>query len=125
MKKLWGGRFSDSADAFAEAFGASISFDQIFAPYDIQGSIAHATMLGETGIISREDSTQIVEGLKKVRARWERGELEFRLSDEDIHMNIERYLTEEIGPVAGKLHTARHRLSPLHPGSHRLTRFGH
>ena len=109
MKKLWGGRFSDSADAFAEAFGASISFDQIFAPYDIQGSIAHATMLGETGIISSEDSSQIVEGLKKVRGRWERGELEFRLSDEDIHMNIERYLTEEIGPVAGKLHTARSR----------------
>jgi argininosuccinate lyase len=109
MKKLWGGRFSDSADAFAEAFGASISFDQTFAPYDIQGSIAHATMLGDTGIISAEESKQIVEGLKKVRQRWERGELEFRLSDEDIHMNIERYLTEEIGPVAGKLHTARSR----------------
>ncbi len=109
MKKLWGGRFSDSADAFAEAFGASISFDQIFAPYDIQGSIAHATMLGETGIISPEESMQIIEGLKKVRGRWERGELEFRLSDEDIHMNVERYLTDEIGPVAGKLHTARSR----------------
>lgn len=109
MKKLWGGRFSDSADAFTEAFGASISFDQTFAPYDIQGSIAHATMLGEAGIISSEDASAIVAGLKKIRSRWERGELEFRLSDEDIHMNIERYLTEEIGPVAGKLHTARSR----------------
>lgn len=109
MKKLWGGRFSDSADAFAEAFGASISFDQIFAPYDIQGSIAHATMLGEVGIITAQEASLIVEGLKRIRARWERGELEFRLSDEDIHMNIERYLTEEIGAVAGKLHTARSR----------------
>lgn len=109
MKKLWGGRFSDSADAFAEAFGASISFDQLFAPYDIQGSIAHATMLGETGIISKDESSQIVAGLKKILGRWEKGELEFRLSDEDIHMNIERYLTEEIGAVAGKLHTARSR----------------
>ena len=109
MKKLWGGRFSDSADAFAEAFGASISFDQVFAPYDIQGSIAHATMLGETGIITPDEASKIVEGLKTIRARWEKGELEFRLSDEDIHMNIERYLTEEIGPVAGKLHTARSR----------------
>jgi argininosuccinate lyase len=109
MKKLWGGRFSDSADAFAEAFGASISFDQLFAPYDIQGSIAHATMLGETGIVSTDESNQLVAGLKKILMRWEKGELEFRLSDEDIHMNIERYLTEEIGPVAGKLHTARSR----------------
>ena len=109
MKKLWGGRFSDTADAFAEAFGASISFDQIFAPYDIQGSIAHATMLGETGIISADEAAKIVQGLKEVLRRYEKGELEFRLSDEDIHMNIERYLTEAIGPVAGKLHTARSR----------------
>jgi argininosuccinate lyase len=109
MKKLWGGRFSDGADAFAESFGASIHFDHILAPFDIQGSIAHATMLGEAGIVTTDEASQIVEGLRRVRARWERGELEFRVSDEDIHMNIERYLTEEIGPVAGKLHTARSR----------------
>lgn len=109
MKKLWGGRFSQGQDSLTEAFGASIGFDHIFAPFDIQGSIAHATMLGEVGIVSPEESKQIVEGLKAVQARWERGELEFRLSDEDIHMNIERYLTEAIGPVAGKLHTARSR----------------
>ena len=109
MKKLWGGRFSQGQDSVTEAFGASIGFDHVFAPYDIQGSIAHATMLGEAGIVSLEESKQIVEGLKLVRGRWERGELEFRLSDEDIHMNIERYLTEAIGPVAGKLHTARSR----------------
>jgi argininosuccinate lyase len=109
MKKLWGGRFSEPADSFAEQFGASISFDQRLAPYDIQGSIAHATMLGETGIIPESDSKLIVEGLGKVREKLERNELEFRLSDEDIHMNIERHLTELIGPVAGKLHTARSR----------------
>ena len=109
MQKLWGGRFSASADSFAEEFGASISFDKRLAPFDIQGSIAHATMLGATGIISTDESDSIVKGLVRVRERLERGELEFRLSDEDIHMNIERYLTEEIGPVAGKLHTARSR----------------
>jgi argininosuccinate lyase len=109
MKKLWGGRFSDSADSFAEEFGASISFDQRLAPYDIQGSIAHATMLGEQGIIPHGDATLIVDGLKQVREKLERNELQFRLQDEDIHMNIERHLTELIGPVAGKLHTARSR----------------
>jgi argininosuccinate lyase len=109
MQKLWGGRFSSSADSFAEGFGASISFDKRLAAFDIQGSIAHATMLGATGIITKDESEQIVVGLTKVRERLEKGELEFRLSDEDIHMNIERYLTEEIGSVAGKLHTARSR----------------
>lgn len=109
MKKLWGGRFAASADSFAEEFGASIHFDKRLAPFDIQGSIAHATMLGSTGIISAAEAQQIVSGLARVRERLERSEIEFRVSDEDIHMNIERYLTEEIGPVAGKLHTARSR----------------
>lgn len=109
MKKLWGGRFTESMDAFTESFGASIHFDYILAPFDIQGSVAHATMLGETGIISSAESAQIIEGLNRVRERLNRGELEFKVSDEDIHMNIERHLTEQIGPVAGKLHTARSR----------------
>ncbi len=109
MKKLWGGRFSESADSFAEAFGASILFDCRLAPFDIQGSIAHAQMLGETGIITAQESSTIQQGLSQVRAKLERGEIEFRISDEDIHMNIERYLTEEIGSLAGKLHTARSR----------------
>ncbi len=109
MKKMWGGRFSGVRDQSIEEFGASIGFDKRLAPYDIQGSIAHATMLGETGCISKEEAQQIVAGLAQVRAKLDRGELEFRLSDEDIHMNIERYLTETIGPVAGKLHTARSR----------------
>lgn len=109
MKKLWGGRFSESADTFAEAFGASILFDCRLAPFDIQGSTAHAQMLGETGIITVQESSTIQQGLSQVRAKLERGEIEFRISDEDIHMNIERYLTEEIGSLAGKLHTARSR----------------
>jgi argininosuccinate lyase len=122
MQKLWGGRFSASADAFAEEFGASISFDKRLAPFDIQGSIAHATMLGRCGIISPSESQAIVDGLKKVRAKLERGELEFRLSDEDIHMNIERYLTEEIGAVAGKLHTARSRNDQVATSFHLFVR---
>ena len=109
MQKLWGGRFSSVRDSSAEAFGASIGFDQRLAPYDIQGSIAHATMLGETGIISLEEADSLIVGLKRVRAKLELGEIEFRLADEDIHMNIERYLADEVGIVAGKLHTARSR----------------
>jgi argininosuccinate lyase len=109
MKKLWGGRFAGSRDVTIEAFGASISFDQRLAPFDIAGSIAHAKMLGETGCISKHDAEKIVEGLARVKSKLDSGKLEFKLEDEDIHMNIERYLTEEIGSVAGKLHTARSR----------------
>jgi argininosuccinate lyase len=122
MQKLWGGRFSASADSFAEEFGASISFDKRLAPFDIQGSVAHATMLGKCGIISAAESQAIVEGLRKVRTKLEKGELEFRLSDEDIHMNIERYLTEEIGAVAGKLHTARSRNDQVATSFHLFVR---
>jgi argininosuccinate lyase len=109
MKKMWGGRFSGARDQSIEEFGASIGFDKRLARYDIQGSIAHATMLGETGCISKEESHQIVSGLHTISEKLQRGELEFRLADEDIHMNIERHLTELIGSVAGKLHTARSR----------------
>lgn len=109
MKKMWGGRFSGARDQSIEEFGASIGFDKRLARYDIQGSIAHATMLGETGCISKEESQQIVSGLHVLAEKLQRGELEFRLADEDIHMNIERHLTDLIGSVAGKLHTARSR----------------
>jgi argininosuccinate lyase len=108
-KKLWGGRFTASADDFAESFGASIHFDYRLAPYDIQGSIAHAEMLGATGIIPPDEASAIIQGLQTLLERLERNELEFSPKDEDIHMNIERHLTELIGPVAGKLHTARSR----------------
>ena len=122
MKKLWGGRFAESANSFAEEFGASILFDCRLAPYDIEGSLAHAEMLGHTGIITKDEAKTICEGLKTVRAKLEKGELEFRISDEDIHMNIERYLTEEIGAVAGKLHTARSRNDQVATDCHLFVR---
>lgn len=108
-KKLWGGRFEDNPEQWVEEFGASISFDQKLAKYDIQGSIAHVTMLGETGIVPKEDVAKIVSGLKTLLVKYEKEELFFDVANEDIHMNIETFLTEEIGEVAGKLHTARSR----------------
>jgi argininosuccinate lyase len=122
MKKLWGGRFSGDRNLSAEEFGASIGFDNRLAPFDIQGSIAHATMLGATGIVTAEESRLIVEGLKAVKVRLERGELEFRVADEDIHMNIERHLAEEIGALAGKLHTARSRNDQVATDMHLFVR---
>ena len=109
MKKLWGGRFSASSDSFAEEFGSSIQFDKRLAPFDIQGSLAHVTMLGQSGIISVEEANQIRSGLERIFDKFKRGELQFQISDEDIHMNIERHLAQEVGDLAGKLHTARSR----------------
>jgi argininosuccinate lyase len=107
--KLWGGRFGKEVDKTAEEFGASIPFDRNLYRQDIAGSIAHARMLAKQGIISPEDSTTIIAGLEKIRTRIERGEFEFRLDREDIHMNIEAVLAEEIGSAAGRLHTGRSR----------------
>ena len=107
--KLWGGRFEASLEDWVEEFGASISFDQKMAKYDIQGSLAHVTMLGETGIITAEEAATIKAGLEKLLEQYEAGQLVFTVDNEDIHMNIETLLTAEIGPVAGKLHTARSR----------------
>nr|WP_173644640.1 argininosuccinate lyase [Streptococcus pantholopis] len=108
-EKLWGGRFEASLEDWVEAFGASISFDQKMAKYDIQGSLAHVTMLGETGIIAAEEAAAIKAGLEKLLKQYEDGQLVFTVDNEDIHMNIEALLTAEIGSVAGKLHTARSR----------------
>lgn len=107
--KLWGGRFEAGLEKWVEEFGASISFDQKMAKFDIQGSIAHVTMLGATGIIAQEEADTIKDGLEKLLAQYEAGQLVFDVSNEDIHMNIESLLTAEIGAVAGKLHTARSR----------------
>lgn len=107
--KLWGGRFEAGLEKWVEDFGASISFDQKMAAFDIKGSIAHVTMLGETGIISLDEATQIKAGLEALLGDYHAGNLVFDISNEDIHMNIEALLTEKIGPVAGKLHTARSR----------------
>ena len=108
-KKLWGGRFSSGTADSAEAFTASIAVDARLYRHDIMGSIAHAKMLGRQRIISLRDSQKIVRGLTAIEREIESGKFEFSLADEDIHMNIERRLTEKIGAAGGKLHTARSR----------------
>ncbi|MEG3297944.1 argininosuccinate lyase [Streptococcus suis] len=108
-KKLWGGRFEASLEEWVEEFGASIRFDQKLAKYDIQGSLSHVKMLGATGIINQEEAQAIQTGLEELLADYEAGKLVFDVRNEDIHMNIESLLTEKIGSVAGKLHTARSR----------------
>ena len=107
--KLWGGRFEGSLEAWVEEFGASIGFDYHLAPYDLRGSLAHVQMLGETGVIAPEEAKAIQKGLEELLADYEAGLIEFDVTNEDIHMNMEALLTEKIGPVAGKLHTARSR----------------
>ncbi|MDP5275903.1 argininosuccinate lyase [Chengkuizengella axinellae] len=109
MSKLWGGRFTKKTDQLVEEYTASISFDQLLAEEDIQGSLAHVQMLGKCGIIPYEDVDKIREGLHAVLGKIRRGEVEFSVADEDIHMNIEKLLIEEIGSVGGKLHTGRSR----------------
>jgi argininosuccinate lyase len=108
-QKLWGGGFAEVANPKLEEFWNSIRFDSRLAEIDIIGSIAHARMLGECGIISKKDSSDIIKGLKNILEEVRSNKIEFRLEDEDIHMNIERILHERIGQVAGKLHTARSR----------------
>ncbi|QDH20826.1 argininosuccinate lyase [Saccharibacillus brassicae] len=109
MNKLWGGRFTKPTDRLVEEYTASINFDKALAEEDIQGSLAHVAMLGKCGIIPQEDADTIAEGLIKVLHKIEAGQVEFSVSDEDIHMNIEKHLIEEVGPVGGKLHTGRSR----------------
>ncbi|WP_353423458.1 argininosuccinate lyase [Christensenella massiliensis] len=109
MAKLWGGRFEQSTDEFAEGFQSSIGFDSRMYREDIMGSIAHAKMLGAQRIIPIEDAEQIVEGLKSILEDIDAGRVEFSVHDEDIHMNVERLLTERIGDTGKKLHTGRSR----------------
>ena len=108
-KRMWGGRFAENTDALVEQFSASVSFDRRLALHDLQGSIAHATMLGETGILTSDEAAQIVAGLEALREEVEAGTFEWHVALEDVHMNLEHALTERIGPVGGKLHTARSR----------------
>lgn len=107
--KLWSGRFSTDTDEMVDAFNASIHFDKRFYPYDIQGSIAHATMLGKVGIIDKKDAEKIVKTLKEIKLDFDKGLIEFKTSDEDIHMAVEQELTKRIGDAGKKLHTARSR----------------
>lgn len=107
--KMWGGRFASGPDAIMEEINASIDFDRKLYAQDIAGSKAHASMLGETGIISSEDANQIIAGLDTISSEIEAGEFQFSRALEDIHMNIEARLRELIGDAAGRLHTARSR----------------
>ena len=107
--KLWSGRFKKDVDSRVNDFNSSISFDGRMYKQDIEGSIAHATMLGECGIIEKHESEKIVEALKSILADIEAGRLEFSADAEDIHMNIETILTERIGDTGKRLHTARSR----------------
>jgi argininosuccinate lyase len=109
VAKLWGGRFTKETNKLVEEFTASIPFDQKLAKEDIAGSMAHVQMLGECGIIPQEDAESIKNGLLTIKKMLDNNEVEFLIEDEDIHMNIERLLTEKIGQVGGKLHTGRSR----------------
>lgn len=109
MTKLWGGRFQKSAEIWVDEFGASIGFDQQLVMEDIEGSVAHVTMLGHQGILDSKDVEQILGGLAELKTKAEAGELEFKVANEDIHLNLEKMLTDLIGPVGGKLHTGRSR----------------
>ena len=108
-KKLWSGRFSEPTDAFVEAFTASVEFDRRLYRYDIEGSIAHATMLARQGILSDDDRDAIVGGLTRIRERIEDGAFDWSVGLEDVHMNIESELTADIGDAGKKLHTGRSR----------------
>ena len=107
--KLWAGRMSGEVDERLNALNASIGFDCRMAKQDIEGSIAHATMLGETGVVSAGDSAKIVEGLKDILADLESGALEIDMTCEDIHTFVEGELTRRIGDAGKKLHTGRSR----------------
>lgn len=109
MKKLWGGRFTKTAEEWVDEFGASISFDQELVLEDLDGSIAHVTMLAKSGIISDEESLQIKKGLQELKEKASKAELQYSVKLEDIHLNLESMLTEMVGPVGGKLHTGRSR----------------
>ena len=108
-EKPWGGRFGEPTDRQVEAFTSSLHFDRRLFRYDIEGSVAHARMLGRQGIITKGEARTIVAGLRKVFADIEAGVFQFRPDDEDIHMAIEKALTERIGDVGGKLHAGRSR----------------
>ena len=108
-KKLWDSRFKKKLHPLADNFLRSISFDKELAESDIKGSIAHAKMLGKTGIIKKSEAGTLVKGLKSILNKLKKGRIEFDLKEEDIHTAITNLLNKKMGKVAGKLHTARSR----------------
>lgn len=122
-KPLWGGRFSAAPSGALERFGASLPFDKRMWRQDIRGSKAHAAMLAHQGVISQEDAAAIRAGLDEIAGEIERGEFTFDVDrDEDIHMAIERVLTERIGPAGGRLHTGRSRNDQTAVDTHMIAR---
>ncbi len=109
MTKLWAGRFEKPTSALLDDFQSSIPFDQRLIRCDIQGSIAHATMLGEQGILSKEDAKAIVKGLEGILKEYDEGKLTIDMGAEDVHMFVEALLTERIGEAGKRLHTGRSR----------------
>ncbi|MGB3984934.1 MAG: argininosuccinate lyase [Limnochordia bacterium] len=107
--KLWGGRFAKPTEKLVDEFTASIGFDHKLAKEDITGSLAHVQMRADCGILAPEDAEKIREGLQEILKQVEEGKITWDISQEDIHMNIEKLLHDTIGPTAGKLHTARSR----------------
>ena len=112
MANLWTGRFKKEMDTLVQEFNASIGFDCQLYEYDISGSIAHATMLAEQGIISKEEGQAIITALKGIKERIRKGEIRFTSAHEDIHMAVESVLIQELGDTGKKLHTARSRNDP-------------
>ena len=106
---LWGGRFEAQPAEFLQQYGASLPFDKRMWAEDIQGSKAHAKMLAKVGVISQEDSDAIRAGLDDVAADIAAGNFDFDINDEDIHMSVEKSLTQRIGAAGGRLHTGRSR----------------
>ncbi len=109
MSKLWGGRFEGQTDALVEQLGESVSYDARLAPWDIRGSIAHARMLGDRGIIKKGDAQKIIRGLKAIAKDIEHGKLKWDTALEDVHTNIEVALVKKIGDAGKRLHTGRSR----------------
>ncbi len=105
----WGGRFNQPTDEFVKIFGASVFFDKILAPYDIQGSIAHATMLQEVGLLTEDEKSQIIDGLNTILTEIKKDKFDWSVDLEDVHMNIEARLVAMIGNAGKKLHTGRSR----------------
>ena len=121
-EQLWGGRFSKSTDEMINDFQASIDFDKRMYNEDIAGSIAHAAMLAKAGIISEADRDDIIKGLKDIYKKIEEGNFSFEVALEDIHMNIEKRLTDAIGEAGGRLHTARSRNDQVALDTHMFIR---
>ncbi len=109
MAQLWGGRFTKQTDQDVYNFNASIFYDQRFLKQDIEGSIAHATMLGKQGIISSQESEDIINGLKGIYNDVQEGKLEITSEYEDVHSFVEANLIDRIGDAGKKLHTGRSR----------------